>query len=121
MGLDTARTGPKINYTRGCAGRDLNRSRQRQQTGNQQTFSNSGGQNNTVGKEVQFETVTYQPANQGNTQQIQQDISSVSCACTYGSTLSAYLPGQPLQYCHQPALLEDRSTTDQADRNSQRQ
>ena len=95
-GLDTARTGPKINYTPGVApdviSIDLgNGSRQETSKPSPTVVA----KNNTVGKEVQFETVTYQPANQGNTQQIQQDISSVSCACTYGSTLSAYLPGQP--------------------------
>ena len=94
-GLDTARTGPKINYTPGVApdviSIDLgNGSRQETSKPSPTVVA----KNNTVGKEVQFETVTYQPANQGNTQQIQQDISSVSCACTYGSTLSAYLPGQ---------------------------
>ncbi|WP_429110106.1 prepilin-type N-terminal cleavage/methylation domain-containing protein [Aeromonas media] len=94
-GLDTARTGPKINYTPGVApdviSIDLgNGSRQETSKPSPTVVA----KNNTVGKEVQFETVTYQPANQGNTQQIQQDISSVSCACTYGSTLSASLPGQ---------------------------
>lgn len=94
-GLDTARTEPKINYTPGVApdviSIDLgNGSRQETSKPSPTVVA----KNNTVGKEVQFETMTYQPANQGNTQQIQQDISSVSCACTYGSTLSASLPGQ---------------------------
>ena len=94
-GLDTARAGPKINYTPGVApdviSIDLgNGSRQETSKPSPTVVA----KNNTVGKEVQFETVTYKPANQGNTQQIQQDISSVSCACTYGSTLSASLPGQ---------------------------
>ncbi|MGS3176736.1 prepilin-type N-terminal cleavage/methylation domain-containing protein [Aeromonas sanarellii] len=94
-GLDTARTGPKISYNPGVApdviSIDLgNGSRQETSKPSPTVVA----KNNTVGKEVQFETVTYQPGNQGNTQQIQQDISSVSCACTYGSTLNAYLPGQ---------------------------
>ena len=94
-GLDTARTGPKISYNPGVApdviSIDLgNGSRQETSKPSPTVVA----KNNTVGKEVQFETVTYQPANQGNTQQIQQDISSVSCTCTYGSTLNAYLPGQ---------------------------
>ncbi|MFM5819270.1 prepilin-type N-terminal cleavage/methylation domain-containing protein [Aeromonas sanarellii] len=94
-GLDTARTGPRISYNPGVApdviSIDLgNGSRQETSKPSPTVVA----KNNTVGKEVQFETVTYQPANQGNTQQIQQDISSVSCTCTYGSTLNAYLPGQ---------------------------
>lgn len=94
-GLDTARAGPKISYNPGVApdviSIDLgNGSRQETSKPSPTVVA----KNNTVGKEVQFETVTYQPANQGNTQQIQQDISSVSCACSYGSTLNAYLPGQ---------------------------
>ncbi|MFM5880636.1 prepilin-type N-terminal cleavage/methylation domain-containing protein [Aeromonas sanarellii] len=94
-GLDTARTGPKISYNPGVApdviSIDLgNGSRQETSKPSPTVVA----KNNTVGKEVQFETVTYQPGSQGNTQQIQQDISSVSCACTYGSTLNAYLPGQ---------------------------
>ncbi|WP_421281122.1 prepilin-type N-terminal cleavage/methylation domain-containing protein [Aeromonas taiwanensis] len=94
-GLDTARAGPKISYHPGVApdviSIDLgNGSRQETSKPSPTVVA----KNNTVGKEVQFETVTYQPANQGNTQQIQQDISSVSCACSYGSTLNAYLPGQ---------------------------
>ena len=94
-GLDTARAGPKISYNPGVApdviSIDLgNGSRQETSKPSPTVVA----KNNTVGKEVQFETVTYQPTNQGNTQQIQQDISSVSCACSYGSTLNAYLPGQ---------------------------
>lgn len=94
-GLDTARTGPKISYNPGVApdviSIDLgNGSRQETSKPSPTVVA----KNNTVGKEVQFETVTYQPGSQGNIQQIQQDISSVSCACTYGSTLNAYLPGQ---------------------------
>lgn len=94
-GLDTARTGPKINYTPGVApdviSIDLgNGSRQETSKPSPTVVA----KNNTVGKEVQFETMTYQPANQGNTQQIQQDMTSVSCGCSYGSTLNSYLPGQ---------------------------
>ncbi|MFG0833014.1 prepilin-type N-terminal cleavage/methylation domain-containing protein [Aeromonas bivalvium] len=94
-GLDTTREGPKISYTPGVApdvvSIDLGNGSKQETSKPSPTVS---AKNNAVGKEVQFETVTYQPVGQGNTQQIQQDISSVSCGCSYGSTLSAYLPGQ---------------------------
>ncbi len=50
----------------------------------------------TVGKLVQFETVTYKPDNGGNTQQVLQDLASVSCSCSYGSSVNAYLPGKAI-------------------------
>lgn len=94
-GLDTTRAGPKISYTPGVApdviSIDLGNGSKQETSKPSPTVS---AKNSAVGKEVQFETMTYQPVGQGNTQQIQQDITSVSCACTYGSTASAYLPGQ---------------------------
>ncbi|MGL5660438.1 MAG: type IV pilus modification PilV family protein [Aeromonas sp.] len=94
-GLDASRVGPKVNYVPGVApdviSIDLG-------NGSKQETSKPSpkvvAKNNIIGKEVQFETVTFQPENTTNTQQIQQDISSVSCACRYGATLSAYLPAQ---------------------------
>ncbi|MGL5037817.1 MAG: prepilin-type N-terminal cleavage/methylation domain-containing protein [Aeromonas sp.] len=94
-GLDTTRAGPKVNYVPGLApdviSVDLG-------NGSKQETSKPSpkvvAKNNTIGKEVQFETVTFQPESTTNTQQIQQDISSVSCACSYGSTLNTYLPAQ---------------------------
>ncbi|MGL5814382.1 MAG: prepilin-type N-terminal cleavage/methylation domain-containing protein [Aeromonas sp.] len=94
-GLDTTREGPKISYTPGVApdviSIDLGNGSKQETSKPSPTVV---AKNNVVGKEVQFETVTYKPAVQGNTQQIQQDMTSVSCGCSYGSTLSAYLPGQ---------------------------
>ncbi|MGL5948008.1 MAG: type IV pilus modification PilV family protein, partial [Aeromonas sp.] len=47
-----------------------------------------------LGKEVQFDTVTYRPDGASNSQLIQQDISTVSCACNYAGNAASALPAQ---------------------------
>ncbi|MGL5303898.1 MAG: prepilin-type N-terminal cleavage/methylation domain-containing protein, partial [Aeromonas sp.] len=72
-GLDASRVGPKVNYVPGVApdviSIDLG-------NGSKQETSKPSpkvvAKNNIIGKEVQFETVTFQPENTTNTQQIQQ-------------------------------------------------
>jgi prepilin-type N-terminal cleavage/methylation domain-containing protein len=94
-GLNTARQGPKVNYTPGVAPDVIS---VESGDGNKQETSKPlptvTSKDGLVGKLVQFETVTYKPAAGGNTQQVLQDMASVSCSCSYGSSLSAYLPGQ---------------------------
>ncbi|MGY3893118.1 type IV pilus modification PilV family protein [Aeromonas enterica] len=94
-GLNTARQGPKVNYTPGVApdviSVELGDGNKQETSKPLPTVTSKDGQ---VGKLVQFETVTYKPAAGGNTQQVLQDMASVSCSCSYGSSLTAYLPGQ---------------------------
>ncbi|MEW7866028.1 type IV pilus modification PilV family protein [Aeromonas diversa] len=95
-GLDTARPQPQVSYTPGVApdviSIEIDSEGRKQETSKPlPTVTSKDG---TVGKLVQFETVTYKPDATGTTRQVLQDLASVSCACTYGSTLSAYLPGQ---------------------------
>lgn len=94
-GLNTARQGPKVNYTPGVApdviSVELGDGNKQETSKPLPTVTSKDG---LVGKLVQFETVTYKPAAGGNTQQVLQDMASVSCSCSYGSSLSAYLPGQ---------------------------
>ncbi len=95
-GLVKPREGPKVSYNPGVApdviSIDLGNG-SRQETS--KPAPTVAAKNDVVGKEIQFETVTYQSLGQENTQQIQQDIASVSCSCTYGDSLSSYLPAQP--------------------------
>lgn len=92
-GLNTARTGPQVNFTPGAAPDVISIALG---NGNKQETSKPSPtvstKKDTIEKEVQFETMTYKSVDQ--TLQTQQDITSVSCTCNYGSTLSAYLPGQ---------------------------
>ncbi|POG23324.1 type IV pilin [Aeromonas bestiarum] len=94
-GLNTARQGPKVNYTPGVApdviSVELGDGNKQETSKPLPTVTSKDGQ---VGKLVQFETVTYKPEAGGNTQQVLQDMASVSCSCSYGSSLTAYLPGQ---------------------------
>ncbi|MGE6161138.1 prepilin-type N-terminal cleavage/methylation domain-containing protein [Aeromonas salmonicida] len=94
-GLNTARQGPKVNYTPGVApdviSVELGDGNKQETSKPLPTVTSKDGQ---VGKLVQFETVTYKPEVGGNTQQVLQDMASVSCSCSYGSSLTAYLPGQ---------------------------
>ncbi|HGY5236869.1 TPA: prepilin-type N-terminal cleavage/methylation domain-containing protein [Aeromonas salmonicida subsp. pectinolytica] len=94
-GLNTARQGPKVNYTPGVApdviSVELGDGNKQETSKPLPTVTSNDGQ---VGKLVQFETVTYKPEVGGNTQQVLQDMASVSCSCSYGSSLTAYLPGQ---------------------------
>lgn len=96
-GLDTTREPPKVNYQPGVAPDVISTNLgngSKQETSKPSPTVTSNNNNSVTGKEVQFETVTYKPIGQGNTQQILQDIKSVSCACSYDNTLSAYLPGE---------------------------
>ncbi|KTA83745.1 type IV pilus modification PilV family protein [Aeromonas salmonicida] len=94
-GLNTARQGPKVNYTPGVApdviSVELGDGNKQETSKPLPTVTSKDGQ---VGKLVQFETVTYKSEVGGNTQQVLQDMASVSCSCSYGSSLTAYLPGQ---------------------------
>lgn len=94
-GLNTASQGPKVNYTPGVApdviSVELGDGNKQETSKPLPTVTSKDGQ---VGKLVQFETVTYKPEVGGNTQQVLQDMASVSCSCSYGSSLTAYLPGQ---------------------------
>ncbi|VXA77647.1 MULTISPECIES: type IV pilus modification PilV family protein [Aeromonas] len=94
-GLNTARQGPKVNYTPGIApdviSVELGDGNKQETSKPLPTVTSNDGQ---VGKLVQFETVTYKPDTGGNTQQVLQDMASVSCSCQYGGSLAAYLPGQ---------------------------
>jgi len=94
-GLNTTRAGPKVNYTPGVApdviSVELGDGNKQETSKPLPTVTSNDGQ---VGKLVQFETVTYKPDTGGNTQQVLQDMASVSCSCQYGASLSAYLPGQ---------------------------
>lgn len=95
-GLDTSREPPHVVYTPGVAPDVI--SIQIDQEGRKQETSKPlptvTSKDGAVGKLVQFETVTYKPDNGGNTQQVLQDLASVSCSCSYGSSINAYLPGQ---------------------------
>ncbi|WP_421242610.1 type IV pilus modification PilV family protein [Aeromonas enteropelogenes] len=95
-GLDTSREPPHVVYTPGVAPDVI--SIQIDQEGRKQETSKPlptvTSKDGEVGKLVQFETVTYKPDNGGNTQQVLQDLASVSCSCSYGSSINAYLPGQ---------------------------
>lgn len=97
-GLDTSREPPQVVYTPGVAPDVI--SIQIDQEGRKQETSKPlptvTSKDGTVGKLVQFETVTYKPDNGGNTQQVLQDLASVSCSCSYGSSVNAYLPGQAI-------------------------
>ncbi|WP_440892443.1 prepilin-type N-terminal cleavage/methylation domain-containing protein [Aeromonas dhakensis] len=97
-GLDTSRDPPQVVYTPGVAPDVI--SIQIDQEGRKQETSKPlptvTSKDGTVGKLVQFETVTYKPDNGGNTQQVLQDLASVSCSCSYGSSVNAYLPGQAI-------------------------
>ncbi|MHA6999715.1 type IV pilus modification PilV family protein [Aeromonas schubertii] len=95
-GLDTARPQPQVSYTPGVApdviSIEIDSEGRKQETSKPlPTVTSKDG---TVGKLVQFETVTYKPDASGTTRQVLQDLASVSCSCTYGSTLTSYLPGQ---------------------------
>lgn len=94
-GLNAARQGPKVNYMPGVApdviSVELGDGNKQETSKPLPTVTSKDGQ---VGKLVQFETVTYKPMTGGNTQQVLQDMASVSCSCKYDSTQSAYLPGQ---------------------------
>ena len=96
-GLNTARQGPKVNYTPGVApdviSVELGDGNKQETSKPLPTVTSKDG---LVGKLVQFETVTYKPAAGGNTQQVLQDLASVSCSCSYGSSVNAYLPGQAI-------------------------
>ncbi|MFM5336392.1 prepilin-type N-terminal cleavage/methylation domain-containing protein [Aeromonas enteropelogenes] len=95
-GLDTSREPPHVVYTPGVAPDVI--SIQIDQEGRKQETSKPlptvTSKDGEVGKLVQFEAVTYKPDNGGNTQQVLQDLASVSCSCSYGSSINAYLPGQ---------------------------
>ncbi|HHQ4777923.1 TPA: type IV pilus modification PilV family protein [Aeromonas veronii] len=97
-GLDTSREPPHVVYTPGVAPDVI--SIQIDQEGRKQETSKPlptvTSKDGTVGKLVQFETVTYKPDNGGNTQQVLQDLASVSCSCSYGSSVNAYLPGKAI-------------------------
>lgn len=96
--LDTSREPPQVVYTPGGAPDVI--SIQIDQEGRKQETSKPlptvTSKDGSVGKLVQFETVTYKPENGGNTQQVLQGLASVSCSCSYGSSVNAYLPGQPI-------------------------
>ena len=97
-GLDTSREPPHVVYTPGVAPDVI--SIQIDQEGRKQETSKPlptvTSRDGSVGKLVQFETVTYKPDNGGNTQQVLQDLASVSCSCSYGSSVNAYLPGKAI-------------------------
>ncbi|WP_421208959.1 type IV pilus modification PilV family protein [Aeromonas sp. 602396] len=97
-GLDTSREPPHVVYTPGVAPDVI--SIQIDQEGRKQETSKPlptvTSKDGSVGKLVQFETVTYKPDNGGNTQQVLQDLASVSCSCSYGSSVNAYLPGKAI-------------------------
>lgn len=97
-GLDTSREPPHVVYTPGVAPDVI--SIQIDQEGRKQETSKPlptvTSKDGAVGKLVQFETVTYKPDNGGNTQQVLQDLASVSCSCSYGSSVNAYLPGKAI-------------------------
>ncbi|WP_270826688.1 type IV pilus modification PilV family protein [Aeromonas sp. Y318-1] len=97
-GLDTSREPPQVVYTPGVAPDVI--SIQIDQEGRKQETSKPlptvTSKDGAVGKLVQFETVTYKPDNGGNIQQVLQDLASVSCSCSYGSSVNAYLPGQAI-------------------------
>ncbi|ENO3941762.1 TPA: type IV pilus modification PilV family protein [Aeromonas veronii] len=94
-GLDTTRQGPKVNYTPGVApdviSVELGDGNKQETSKPLPTVTSKDGQ---VGKLVQFETVTYKPEADGSTQQVLQDMASVSCSCSFDDNLSSYLPGQ---------------------------
>lgn len=94
-GLDTSRLGPKVNYTPGVApdviSVELGDGNKQETSKPLPTVTSKDGQ---VGKLVQFETVTYKPEAGGSTQQVLQDMASVSCSCSHDANLTAYLPGQ---------------------------
>ena len=94
-GLDTTRQGPKVNYTPGVApdviSVELGDGNKQETSKPLPTVTSKDGQ---VGKLVQFETVTYKPEAGGSTQQVLQDMASVSCSCSFDDNLSSYLPGQ---------------------------
>ncbi len=94
-GLDTTRQGPKVNYTPGVApdviSVELGDGNKQETSKPLPTVTSKDGQ---VGKLVQFETVTYKPEVGGSTQQVLQDMASVSCSCSFDNNLSSYLPGQ---------------------------
>ena len=94
-GLDTTRQGPKVNYTPGVApdviSVELGDGNKQETSKPLPTVTSKDGQ---VGKLVQFETVTYKPEAGGSTQQLLQDMASVSCSCSFDDNLSSYLPGQ---------------------------
>ncbi len=93
-GLVKPREGPKVNYTPGVApdviSVELGDGSKQETSKPLPTVTSKDGK---VGKLVQFETVTYKPATGGNTQQVLQDMASVSCSCSYGSSQTAFLPG----------------------------
>lgn len=95
-GLDTSRDPPQVNYQPGVAPDVI--SIQIDQDGRKQETSKPlptvTSRDGAIGKLVQFETVTYKPGSGGNTQQVLQDLASVSCSCSYGSSVNSYLPGQ---------------------------
>ncbi|WP_422840262.1 type IV pilus modification PilV family protein [Aeromonas veronii] len=94
-GLDTTRQGPKVNYTPGVApdviSVELGDGNKQETSKPLPTVTSKDGQ---VGKLVQFETVTYKSEAGGSTQQVLQDMASVSCSCSFDDNLSSYLPGQ---------------------------
>ncbi|WP_042011844.1 type IV pilus modification PilV family protein [Aeromonas fluvialis] len=97
-GLDTSREPPHVVYTPGVApdviSIEIDQEGRKQETSKPlPTVTSKDG---AVGKLVQFETVTYKPDNGGNTQQVLQDLASVSCSCSYGSSVNAYLPGKAI-------------------------
>lgn len=92
-GLVKPRDGPKVTYNPGAApdviSIDLGNGSKQETSKPAPTVT---AKNDVVGKEIQFDTVIYKALGQEN--QIQQDITSVSCSCSYGSSLTSYLPAQ---------------------------
>lgn len=92
-GLVKHRDGPKVKYTPGAApdviSVELGGGRNQETSKPSPTVSSK---KDSISKEVQFETVAYQP--EDATQQVRQDILTVSCTCRNGASQTSYLPGQ---------------------------